>query len=172
MGAAVALHAAIAAPGRIDALVLGIPPTAWATRPAQAARYRADADLAEREGLLALAAAEAARPPIPIFAGLFDPAEMARARFAALDPVVLPAILRGAADSDLPDPEAIARLRHPALLLAWEGDPGHPTSTAERLAELLPDATLSVARRLVDLAAWPGLVADFCAGLGRRPACS
>jgi pimeloyl-ACP methyl ester carboxylesterase len=163
MGAAVALHAAVAAPERVDALVLMVPPTAWATRPAQASRYRESADLAEREGLEALAAAEALQPPIPIFRGLFDPAAMARARYAALDAHVLPAILRGAADSDFPDAGAVARLRQPALLLAWEGDDGHPLSTAERLAELLPGATLSVARRLQDLGAWPRLVAEFCA---------
>ena len=104
MGAAVALHAAAAAPERVEALVLMIPPTAWTTRPAQAARYRDDADLAQQGGLQALAAAEATRPPIPIFEGLFDPAELARARFAAQDPAVLPAILRGAAASDLPEP--------------------------------------------------------------------
>lgn len=165
MGAAVALHAAAAAPARIDALVLVIPPTAWGTRAAQAERYRADADLAEREGLAALAKAEAERPPIPIFEGLFDPAELVRARFAALDPARLPAILRGAAASDLPAPERIAQLTQPALLLAWEGDAGHPLASAERLAELLPNGSLHVARQLADLGAWPGLVADFCAGL-------
>jgi len=162
MGAAVALHAAVAAPGRIDGLVLMIPPTAWSTRPAQASVYRASADLAEREGLAALAAAEASQPPIPIFRGLFDPAEMARARYAGRDASVVAAILRGAAASDFPEPDAVARLRQPALLLAWEGDDGHPLSTAERLAELLPEATLSVARRLQDLGAWPQRVAEFC----------
>ncbi len=163
MGAATALHAAVSAPERVDALVLMIPPTAWATRAEQASRYRASADLAKREGLDALAAAEALQPPIPIFRGLFDPAEMARARYAALDASVVPAILRGAAESDFPDAGAVARLRQPALLLAWEGDDGHPLSTAERLAELLPDATLAVARRLQDIGGWPGLVAEFCA---------
>jgi pimeloyl-ACP methyl ester carboxylesterase len=163
MGAAVALHAAVAAPERIDAMVLMIPPTAWATRAAQASRYRASADLAEREGLAALAAAEASQPPIPIFRGLFDPAEMARARYAGRDARRVAAILRGAADSDFPDASAVARLRQPTLLLAWEGDDGHPISTAEKLAELLPDATLSVARNLQELGAWPRQVAGFCA---------
>ncbi len=163
MGAATALHAAIAAPERVRALVLMIPPTAWTTRAAQAARYRADAELVEREGLAALAAAEASRPPIPIFRGLFDRAEMARARYAAFDARVLAAILRGAAASDFPAPEAVARLRQPTLLLAWEGDDGHPLSTAKQLAELLPDATLSIAKGLRDLGAWPKLVAEFCA---------
>ncbi|HEY8152994.1 MAG TPA: alpha/beta hydrolase [Myxococcota bacterium] len=163
MGAAVALHAAVAAPARVDALVLMIPPTAWATRPAQASRYLASADLAEREGLAALAAAEASQPPIPIFRGLFDPAEMARARYAGRDAKAIASVLRGAAASDFPPPDAVAALRQPALLLAWEGDDGHPLSTAERLAELLPDATLSVARRLQDLGDWPRRVAEFCA---------
>jgi pimeloyl-ACP methyl ester carboxylesterase len=165
MGAAVALHAAAAAPERVDALVLMIPPTAWATRPAQAARYREDAALVEGEGLAALAEAEALRPPIPIFEGVFDPAALVRARFAAQDAAVLPSILRGAAESDLPDPGALGRLRQPALLLAWEADTGHPLATAERLAALLPNATLSIARKLADLGAWPRLVADFCARL-------
>jgi len=163
MGAAVALHAAVAAPERIVALVLMIPPTAWATRPAQASRYRESADLAEREGLAALASAEALQPPIPLFRGLFDPAEMARARYAGRDAGLVAAILRGAAASDFPEPGAVAGLRQRALLLAWEGDDGHPLSTAARLAELLPEATLSVARRLQDLGDWPRLVADFCA---------
>ena len=163
MGAAVALHAAAAAPERVRALVLMCPPTAWATRPAQAIRYRASADLAEREGLAALAAAEATQPPIPIFRGLFDPAEMARARYAGRDASVISAVLRGAATSDFPLPDAVAKLRQPALLLAWEGDDGHPLSTAQKLAELLPGATLSVAKQLQDLGGWPQQVAEFCA---------
>jgi 3-oxoadipate enol-lactonase len=77
-------------------------------------------------------------------------------------------ILRGAAASDLPDPAALAGLRQPTLVLAWEGDPGHPLSTAERLAAELPHATLCVARKLADLGAWPRRVAEFCAGLGPR----
>jgi pimeloyl-ACP methyl ester carboxylesterase len=161
MGAAIALHAAAAAPERVAALVLMCPPTAWATRPAQAIRYRASADLAEREGLAALAAIEASQPPIPIFRGLFDPAEMARARYVDREASAIAAILRGAAASDFPPAEAVARLRQPTLLLAWEGDDGHPLSTAERLAELIPGAKLSVAKRLADLADWPKQVAEL-----------
>jgi pimeloyl-ACP methyl ester carboxylesterase len=84
MGAAVALHAAVAAPERIDALVLMIPPTAWTTRAAQASRYRASADLAEREGLAALAAAEATAPPIPTSRAPRSGRD-GRARYAAQD---------------------------------------------------------------------------------------
>jgi 3-oxoadipate enol-lactonase len=168
MGTAVSLTAAVAAPGRVDGLVLMIPPTAWATRAAQSEKYRANADLAEEGGLDALVAAELASPPIPIFAGLFDREEMTRARAKALDVRVVPSILRGAAASDLPDPTAIGRLAQPALILAWQGDEGHPVSTAERLRSLLPNADLLVAERLADLAAWPKRVARWCAELPDR----
>ena len=165
MGAATALHAAVMAPERVEALVLVIPPTAWETRAEQAESYREEAALAEREGIEALIEKEAASPPIPIFAGLFEPGQLARARLEALDASRLPAILRGAAASDFPAPEEVSELRVPTLILAWEGDDGHPLSSAEQLNALLPDARLSVARRLRDLGAWPGLVAELCAGL-------
>ena len=166
MGTAVSLSAAVAAPDRILGLVLMIPPTAWATRAAQSDKYRANAELTERVGLEALVAAELESPEIPIFAGLFDRAEMARARAAALDARLVPSILRGAAASDLPAPAAIAKLSQPTLILAWRGDDGHPLSSAEALRGLLPHAELLVAERLADLAAWPKRVARFLAELG------
>ena len=70
-------------------------------------------------------------------------------------------MLRGAAASDLPSPDAIAALDHPALLLAWAGDPGHPESTAERLHELLPNSELRVAGELKDLFGWSAAITDF-----------
>jgi 3-oxoadipate enol-lactonase len=168
MGTAVSLTAAVAAPERVVGLVLMIPPTAWATRAAQSDKYRANAELAEHGGIEALVAAELASPPIPIFAGLFDREEMARARAAALDLRVVPSILRGAAASDLPEPAAVAKLVQPVLILAWRGDEGHPLSSAEALARLLPQSELLVADRLADLAAWPRRVARFLDEVGAR----
>jgi len=117
MGAATALHLAVRAPERVEALVLMIPPTAWATRRAQADRYRADADLLERQGPEALVAAEAGRPGIPLFEGLFDPVALARERIGALPPAALAALLRGAA-ALLLLAVALLRLRRRALHLA------------------------------------------------------
>ena len=74
---------------------------------------------------------------------------------------LLPSVLRGAAASDLPPTDAIARLDHRSLVLAWVGDPGHPESTAERLHELLPNSELLVARKLDDLFTWSATIADF-----------
>jgi pimeloyl-ACP methyl ester carboxylesterase len=49
----------------------------------------------------------------------------------------------------------------PTLLLAWAGDEGHPLATAEKLAELLPNAELSVAQELMDLLGWTDQVETF-----------
>ena len=55
---------------------------------------------------------------------------------ATVDPVRLARVFRGAVTADLPEPDAIAAIDVPALILAWTGDPGHPASTAARLQEL------------------------------------
>jgi 3-oxoadipate enol-lactonase len=156
MGCASTLHAAVGAPERFDRLVLVIPPTAWDTRAAQAAIYNAGADLAEREGKAAWLAAAAAAPRPAIFADLpvVPPA-------ADIPEALLPSVMRGAAASDLPAQEAIAALHHPALILAWAGDPGHPESTAERLHDLLPNSELRVAQQLKDLIAWTTTITGF-----------
>jgi pimeloyl-ACP methyl ester carboxylesterase len=64
------------------------------------------------------------------------------------DEHALPEIFRGAADSDLPDRAALSDLDVAVLVLAWEGDPAHPTSTAVELAGLIPGAELHVAADL------------------------
>jgi 3-oxoadipate enol-lactonase len=157
MGAAVALHAATRAPERIVGLVLVLPPTAYETRKAQADDYLIGAALVEREGIDRYVEHMNAQP-LPaivreVAAGYsFTPAVPRR---------FLPAVLRGAAASDLPEPEAVRAFDAPVLILAWDTDPGHPLATAARLLELLPDAELHVARHLYDVAAWTGLVDAF-----------
>jgi pimeloyl-ACP methyl ester carboxylesterase len=159
MGTGTMLHAAVAAPQRFDRLVLTAPPTAWATRVAQADLYRAGADLVGQLGPQAFADLAAQAPVPDVFAGLpdFPPAPDVTAE-------LLPSVLRGASVSDLPPEEAIAALDLPVLVLAWAGDPGHPLSTAERLTALIPGAALRVARTTAELHEWGRLSADFLAG--------
>jgi 3-oxoadipate enol-lactonase len=161
MGAATTLHAAVAAPERVSAMVLVIPPTAWETRAGQGDLYRAAADLIERDGMAAYLELAAQRPAPAIFA----PLEGLPASTPDIAEDVMPTVLRGAARSDLPDPDAIRALTLPTLLLAWDTDPGHPVDTAERLVELLPDARLEVATELDHLATWPASVAGFLTSL-------
>ncbi len=166
MGCATALHAAVLAPERVQALVLVIPPTAWSSRPEQRALYEAGADLIERDGLAAFAEVSAQAQPPMLFANLgLDWAEQARRRALALDEATMPAVLRGAAASDLPPESAVAAMDVPALILAWTGDASHPVATAERLDALLPQSELVVAEDLRAVLSWPERVVSFVAAL-------
>ena len=162
MGCATALYATVAAPDRIDRLVLVIPPTAWETRAAQREVYLAAAQLVEDRGPAAMAEQMRRQPPVGAFGADGERRrDEGLARYAELDGTLLATILRGAAASDLPPVDELRRIRQPALVLAWSGDGGHPTSTAERLAEVLPAAELHVADDLATIARWPDLVSDF-----------
>jgi pimeloyl-ACP methyl ester carboxylesterase len=160
MGAATALHAAAFAPERIPGLVLVLPPTAYETRAAQAHEYRDGAEIVERDGVERYVELANARPVPEILRTLASGSEFT----PAVAPERLPAVLRGAGASDLPPPDVVRTLEVPALILAWDTDPGHPLRTAETLAELLPDAELHVARRLGDVTGWTRLVDGFVTG--------
>lgn len=77
---------------------------------------------------------------------------------------LLPSILRGVGTSDLPAPEEIATLKHPTLILAWDTDPLHPVSTAERLHELIAGSVLHVSRSVDEVKSWTSRAAAFFAG--------
>jgi 3-oxoadipate enol-lactonase len=156
MGCATVLHAAVRAPERFDRLVLVIPPTGWETRPDQAKLYELSAAFVESQGKDGWMQVAEAAPKPAIFDN--DPTMTFE---ADIEEAILPSVMRGAAASDLPAPDAIVTIRQPALVLAWDTDPGHPVSTAERLTELLPNADLHVARSMAEVRAWPDRVASF-----------
>ena len=108
MGTATLLHAALRAPERFERLVLACPPTAWVTRAQQADLYRQGADLVEQHGTAAFARAMAGAPVPGPFRELPEFAPM----FCVSD-ALLPSVLRGAADSDLPDDDTLRTLRLP-----------------------------------------------------------
>jgi hypothetical protein len=74
---------------------------------------------------------------------------------------LLPAVLRGLAMSDLPSLPEVAALRRPSLVLGWVGDPGHPLSTAETLAHVLPHAELHVSETRADVRTWGDRIAEY-----------
>ncbi|MFC6010490.1 alpha/beta fold hydrolase [Nocardia lasii] len=159
MGTGTLLHAAVREPDRFAGLTLLVPATAWATRAAKAEIYRANARLIEERGLDAFLSADLSAPRPPATAGTPDTVPDVAAD-------LLPSLLRGAALSDLPAPEAIAALDVPTTILAWIDDPGHPVSTAQALVDLLPKASLSVAETPADLAEWPAILCDDVARHG------
>ncbi|ONI70875.1 alpha/beta hydrolase [Actinosynnema sp. ALI-1.44] len=159
-GAAAALHAAVIAPERFGSLVLIIPPVAWEDGPVQARQWYTDtADEVDRLGGAAWRAKWAAADPLPIFADYpkFD-----------LTPQVpdelLPAVLRGIGQSDLPPQDLVARLRLPTLIMTWETDPLHPPATAQRLHDLIPGSRLHIAASVADVRTWTAKTAEFLRG--------
>jgi 3-oxoadipate enol-lactonase len=146
MGVGTLLHAVARHPERFRRLALVTPPTAGAARAAQADGYRELAELAEKQGRGHFAAAMAAAPPLPLLAAggwTSSPADV--------DSANLPAVLRGAAATDLPSAAIMAAIEQPVLLLPWIDDPSHPVAAAERLHKVLPHSILHVVRTPDDL---------------------
>ena len=163
MGAATALHAALGLGDRVDALVLLIPPTGWETRRAQVELYEQMASIVDTAGIEPLLAGLRATPPPDPFVGDDGWTKRRAATLHAADPSRLAAALRGAGCADLPDRDRIASISAPTLVLAWTGDPGHPTSTAHELGALLADCHVTIASSAADLGGWTDLVVAFLA---------
>lgn len=163
MGTATLLTAAVAEPARFASLTLGIPPTAWEWRAEQSKLYELGARQVARWGVARWAELTRRPPTSPAI----DPDR------PFLPPDVadewLSAAFRGAAASDLPSRDEVARLTMPVLLLAWPDDASHPLEVAAELAGLLPDARLEVARSPAEVEAWPRAVSDFIGGTSSHP---
>lgn len=159
LGVATALYAALAAPERFRRLVLVIPPVAWETGQEPARKWYLDAaDAIDARGAAAWRKEWADSPPLPIFAD-FPKADMN----PEVPDELLPHLLRGIGNSDLPDPGRLATLPHPTLILLWDRDPLHPVDTAQRLHETIPDSTLHVAHTVDDVQTWTQRTIDFLA---------
>lgn len=166
MGAVTALYAAARAPRRVQALVLATPPAAWEGRDAQTKLYESGARLVEARGVPGYVNALRAQPQPRIFAEeLPDAREVWLRHLRRMDEKVLPAILRGAAGSDLPSRDEVRAIVVPTLILAWDGDPSHPVATAKALSDLLVLSELHVAHDLAGIKAWPHVVRDFLGDL-------
>jgi pimeloyl-ACP methyl ester carboxylesterase len=161
MGCGTALHAALLAPQRVTGLLLVVPPTAWETRREQVEVWEQVATLVEQRGVEAFITGMRAMPDPDPVVGHPERNEAFELNARAADPRRLAGVFRGAAHADLPPRDAIATIAVPVLILAWSGDAAHPVSTAEQLAELLPQAELAVARTWEDLATWTNRAASF-----------
>jgi pimeloyl-ACP methyl ester carboxylesterase len=164
MGAATALLAAIRAPRRVAALVLVAPPAGRQGKSGNAEHYEQLAHAANLRGASALAEAWPVSGQPQFLRDSFDgPAELITRHLFAMDPRALPYILRGAALSDLGGEEQVHNVIVPTLILAWDGDAGHPLGVAEELAALMVQSELHVARDRQDFEQWPALVRTLLA---------
>jgi len=162
MGAATALLAAIRAPRRLAALVLVAPPAGLQSQAANAEHYEQLAHAADLRGAMALAEAWPVAGQPPFLRDTFDgPLELITRHLFAMDQRALPCILRGAALSNLGGREQVHNVIVPTLILAWDGDPGHPLTVAEELAALMVQSELHIADDPDAVHKWPSLVRDF-----------
>jgi 3-oxoadipate enol-lactonase len=164
MGCGTALHAAVLAPERVQALLLVIPPTAWATRRARAQVWDELATKVETAGGQAFLDVMADEPPGP-FRGTTRWEDASARSVLGQEPSRLASALRGAATADLPDPTELRAIVAPTLVLAWTGDPVHPLDTAERLVELIGGAELVVADTAEELETWTDRALAFLASV-------
>ena len=153
MGAATALEAATQRPDQLAGLVLVLPPTAWQTRPRQAAIYRR---LARVSGFFGAAPYRLLDLlPIPMRDdGRSQLTLHTMKGLATANPLHVHAALGGAAQSDMPDPQLLRQLQIPTLILAWEDDAAHPVFTARDLAGMLPDVRGLVVCDAGDISEW------------------
>jgi 3-oxoadipate enol-lactonase len=166
MGTATALHSAALLGDRLAGLVLVIPPTAWETRQEQARMYETMAAIVETKGVEPLIAGSASiAPPDPFVADTATFKARRAESLRATDPSRLAAVFRGATGADFPPEDAVAAIAVPTLILAWSGDPGHPVSTADRLADVMPNTEVSIASTMDELATWTSRVDGFLADL-------
>jgi len=163
MGTATALHSALRLGNRVKNLVLVIPPTAWESRALQVDLYEQLASILEAKGIDPLIRGLKLTPPPEPFLDDDSWYPNRETALRAASPHRLAAVFRGAAVADLPPPELIETIDAPTLILAWTGDPGHPTSTADRLDELLPNSELVVTSTASDLASWTARTIEFLA---------
>jgi pimeloyl-ACP methyl ester carboxylesterase len=162
LGSGTALHVAVQAPERVLALILMIPPTGWEGRRERAGVYEASGSFVTEHGIDAFIELAEQEPVAPVFEPFAEQIRASvRQRYEPFEPEVLSALLRGVGPSDLPAKDAIAGITVPTLILAWEGDPVHPESTAEVLTELIADTETHVAPSLREVLEWPELIRGF-----------
>jgi 3-oxoadipate enol-lactonase len=151
MGAVTALSAALAAPERVRGLVLVFVPNLWEARAAQARSYRISALEGRLLGGRGLAwkmgRAMPERLPHWLLAAQPDVIPIFKSGIGRIKAGTLWHLLRGAALSNLPPRETLARIAGiPATILTWTGDPAHPLPMAEEVHRLLPRSELFIAR--------------------------
>lgn len=165
MGSGISLHAASRNPERVKGLVLVIPPRVWEWREGKASGYRFTSKLLAFSRGLPLRML--GRIPFPASDTSFRKnirgvmaADLAKADYRGLA-----GAMRGAALSDFPARETLAKLKIPTLILAWTEDDIHPVAVAEELHRVLPNSVLELATEEGGPYIWPEKVRKFIESL-------
>jgi pimeloyl-ACP methyl ester carboxylesterase len=165
MGCGISLHAACQAPERVKGLVLVIPPRVWGWREGKAAGYRFTSKLLGFSRGLPLRLLGCIPFPPSDTSFRKNVRGVMAADLAKADYRGLAGAMRGAALSDFPEREALAKLKIPALILAWPEDDIHPVAVAEELHCVLSNSVLELAVEEEDPYTWPEKVRGFIKSL-------
>jgi len=148
MGAGALLNLLADAPDRFERLLFFIPARIDATpNPASKERYPVLAHLLETYPIDEVADRVVDAPESqPLFAARPAWRELMRARVLRMNTTGVPRALRAFVDGRPPltDASVLRRVTAPALVLAHENDPIHPSFVARRLGELLPNADVRI----------------------------
>jgi pimeloyl-ACP methyl ester carboxylesterase len=145
LGANVSLEVAVAAPGRVRALVIEMPVLEHALPAAAGAFGPLALALRVSQGLMRVVAALTRRIPRSHY--LVDIV----IDFVRRDPAASLAVLNGLLFGRVAPPAVDRRaLTHPALVVGHPSDPIHPFSDADKLAQELPNARLVTASSMLE----------------------
>jgi 3-oxoadipate enol-lactonase len=146
MGAGALCRLLAGDPGRFERLVFFLPAVLDTPRLAPARERLAALASAVESGSADVLADVVTQEVPPAAAGTAAARVYVRQRVAALQGhSAVATALRSLPDlTALDDASALRAVRAPALVLGCHGDPQHPAEVAERLAELLPSASLHV----------------------------
>ena len=169
MGAGVSLHAATTI-GTSELVLRGIaavvPPCSGIERKRFSADYNNWAKVLRQSGCSALIDHWRGLPATAFFAREFPKArDLSFAYVLNRDALSLAASFEGAALSDLPHADDLAKINCPVLLLGREDDKTHPISTIDLLKSLMPQAEVEIARSKRELLQWPQRLDAFSLSL-------
>ena len=165
MGCATALEAALQAPENVAGLILVLPPTAWRSRPKQTRIYRRRAWMSGAFGAT----------PYRMLDFLPNGEHDAQRRLALTttkelshaNPLYVQAALQGAALSDLPSTGRLAKLTMPTIIFTWTDDKNYPVSTANILADTLPNIHSVNISEADDTGGWSDKICQFMDEISR-----
>ncbi|MFY9587799.1 MAG: alpha/beta hydrolase [Actinomycetota bacterium] len=171
MGSSATLHLLADDPDRFSRLLFFIPSRIDKNTEVSKERYPALAHMLETMPLEDVADAIVNAPESqPLINARPAWRELMRARVLRMNATGVPRALRAFAVGAPPCPDAMVlkRVSAPALILAHEDDPIHPSEVARQLADLLPNAEVRVwpapLAMLDDFAGFSKTIADFLGG--------
>ena len=173
MGSSATLHLLADEPDRFERLLFFIPSRVDRNTEVSKDSYPALAHMLETMPIEAVADAVVNAPESqPLIERRPVWRELMRARVLRMNSTGVPRALRAFAAGMPPCPDAsvLERVVAPALILAHEDDPIHPSAVARQLAEVLPNAEVKIwSRPLEMLDDFPGFTKTIADFLGGRP---